>query len=158
LWLCDYADSTAAIAAFTAASASARVSTPIARSLQNQRMDDAQEDFAAKLTVIEWEANLVLEDLPPSALRDRVQNIATVGRLLRLRLDVGSINDEQEDFAAKLLLIETEASLVLKELPPSVTRDRLQHIATIAQLLRARLDAASTRVYPHKGFPQQDIP
>lgn len=48
------------------------------------------DDFAAKLTVIEWEANLLLEDLPPSVLRDRVQNIATVARLLRLKLDVVS--------------------------------------------------------------------
>lgn len=53
-------------------------------------MDDEQQDFAAKLTVIEWQANLVLDDLLPGVIRDRVQNIATVARLLRLRLDVAS--------------------------------------------------------------------
>jgi hypothetical protein len=53
-------------------------------------MDGEQEDFAAKLTLIEWEANVVLEDLPTGAVRDRVQHIATVARLLRLRLDVAS--------------------------------------------------------------------
>jgi hypothetical protein len=53
-------------------------------------MDGEQEDFAAKLTLIEWEANVVLEDLPMGAVRDRVQHIATVARLLRLRLDVAS--------------------------------------------------------------------
>ena len=124
-------------------------------------MDEGHEDFAAKLTVIEWEANLVVEDLPPSALRDRVQNIATVARLLRLRLDVASglilpalvthsllqraMNQEQGDFAAKHLLIEREAVLVLEDLPPGVTRDRLQHIVTVARLLRARLDVDSSR-------------
>lgn len=53
-------------------------------------MHEYQEDFAAKLILIEWEANLVLEDLPPNAMRDRVQHIATIARLLRLRLDVAS--------------------------------------------------------------------
>jgi hypothetical protein len=53
-------------------------------------MSHEPEDFAAKLTVIEWEAHLVLEDMSPGAIRDRVQNIATVARLLRLRLDVAS--------------------------------------------------------------------
>jgi hypothetical protein len=53
-------------------------------------MDHEQEDFAAKLTLIEWEARLVVEDLSPSATRDRVQHIATVARLLRLRLDIAS--------------------------------------------------------------------
>ena len=53
-------------------------------------MNDEQEDFAAKLTLIEWEAKLLLEDLSPGVIRDRVQHIATVARLLRLRLDVAS--------------------------------------------------------------------
>ena len=53
-------------------------------------MNDEQEDFAAKLTLIEWEAKLLLEDLQPGVIRDRVQHIATVARLLRLRLDVAS--------------------------------------------------------------------
>jgi len=39
-------------------------------------MNDEQEDFAAKLALIEREATLAVEDLPPSLVRDRVQNIA----------------------------------------------------------------------------------
>lgn len=58
------------------------------------------------------------------------------------------MNEEQEDFAAKLMLIEREASVVLEELPPSVMRDRLQHIVTIARLLRSRLDVASSLILP----------
>ncbi|HEV3011359.1 MAG TPA: hypothetical protein VGX52_20255 [Burkholderiales bacterium] len=50
-------------------------------------MDEDHEEFAARLMVIEWEANILLEDLPPSAARDKVQNIATLARLLMLRLD-----------------------------------------------------------------------
>jgi hypothetical protein len=46
------------------------------------------EDFAAKLTLIEWEAKLLLEELSPGAIRDRIQHIATVARLLRLQLDL----------------------------------------------------------------------
>jgi hypothetical protein len=53
-------------------------------------MDKGHEDFAAKLTVIEWEAHLVLEDLPVGVMRDRLQHIVTVARLLRTRLDVAS--------------------------------------------------------------------
>jgi hypothetical protein len=53
-------------------------------------MNREQEDFAAKLILIEWEANAVLEDLPPCTVRDRVQHIATVARLLRLRFDAAS--------------------------------------------------------------------
>jgi hypothetical protein len=58
------------------------------------------------------------------------------------------MNDEQEDFAAKLILIEQEAKLVLEDLPPGVMRDRLQHIVTVASLLRARLDVASSVIVP----------
>lgn len=58
------------------------------------------------------------------------------------------MNEEQEDFAAKLILIEQEAKRVLEDLRPSVTRDRVQHIITIAQLLRARLDVASSVIVP----------
>lgn len=51
-------------------------------------MNEEQEDFAAQLTLIEWEANLALEELPASVLRNRVRHIATVARLLRLRFDI----------------------------------------------------------------------
>jgi hypothetical protein len=58
------------------------------------------------------------------------------------------MNQEQEDFAAKLILIETEARLVLQDLSPGVMRNRVQHIATIAALLRSRLDVASSVILP----------
>jgi hypothetical protein len=58
------------------------------------------------------------------------------------------MNEEQEDFAAKLVLIEREAKFVLEDLPPGVSRDRVQHIATVARLLRARLDVASSLILP----------
>jgi hypothetical protein len=52
------------------------------------------------------------------------------------------MNDEQEDFAAKLALIEREAALAVEDLPPSTVRDRVQHIVVVAQLLKARLAVA----------------
>ena len=53
------------------------------------------------------------------------------------------MNEDREDFAAKLTQIEREAKIVLEDLPPGVMRDRVQHIATVAALLRARLGVAS---------------
>ena len=50
------------------------------------------------------------------------------------------MNDEQQDFAAKLFLMEREARLVLEDLPPGLMRDRLKHIITIAALLRERIE------------------
>ena len=61
------------------------------------------------------------------------------------------MNDEQEDFAAKLELIEREAALAVQELPPSVVRDRVQHIAIVAQLLKARLSVASEMILKPKS-------
>jgi hypothetical protein len=58
------------------------------------------------------------------------------------------MNEEQEDFAAKLILIEREANLVLEDLHPGVMRERVQHIATVARLLRARLNVASSLIIP----------
>ena len=55
------------------------------------------------------------------------------------------MNEEQQDFAAKLLLIQAEAKAVLHQVPPGLTRDRLQHIATVAEVLRARLEEAMRR-------------
>jgi hypothetical protein len=63
------------------------------------------------------------------------------------------MNGEQEDFAAKLILIEQEARLVLEDLRPGPMRDRVQHIATIAQLLRARLNVASSVIVPASPRP-----
>ena len=50
------------------------------------------------------------------------------------------MNDEQQDFAAKLFLMEREARLVLEDLPPGLMRDRMKHIITIAALLRERIE------------------
>jgi hypothetical protein len=61
------------------------------------------------------------------------------------------MNDEQDDFAAKLALIEREANLAAQDLPPSVVRDRIQHIAVVAQLLKARLGVASGLILPKKS-------
>ena len=113
-------------------------------------MDRDQEDFAAKLTLIDREANLVLEDSPPDAARERVQHIAMLARLLRLRLDVASSvilpaqavrNEEQRDFAARLHLACNEARAALRELAPGIVRDRVQHIATLCDQLTALLGA-----------------
>ena len=111
-------------------------------------MDRDQEDFAAKLTLIDREANLVLEDSPPGAARERVQHIAMLARLLRLRLDVASSiilpaqavrNEEQRDFAARLHLACNEARAALRELAPGIVRDRVQHIATLCDQLTTLL-------------------
>ena len=50
------------------------------------------------------------------------------------------MNEEQQDFAAKLFLMEREARLVLEDLPPGLMRDRLKHIMTMAAQLRARIE------------------
>jgi hypothetical protein len=50
------------------------------------------------------------------------------------------MNNERQDFAAKLFLMEREAQLVLEDLPPGLMRDRLKHIITLAALLRERID------------------
>ena len=71
-------------------------------------------------------------------------------------LQQSGMNAEQDDFAAKLLLIEREASYVLEDLPPGVMRDRLQHIVTMASLLRARLHVASSAIVP-KAAPSNDV-
>jgi len=51
------------------------------------------------------------------------------------------VNEEQRDFAAKLELIHKEANALLRGLPPGVLRERLNHIATVAQSLLVRLGA-----------------
>jgi hypothetical protein len=106
-------------------------------------MNQEQEDFAAKLILIEQDARLVLEDLRSNAARARVEQLLTTAQLLRARLNVASSvilatqqpNEEQHDFAAKLAQISKEAQRMLRELPPGVVRDRLQHIATVGELL-----------------------
>jgi hypothetical protein len=65
------------------------------------------------------------------------------------------MNDEQEDFAVKLSLIEQQANLVLDEMPPGTMRDRVQHIATTAKLLRQRLNVASTLILPTQAPKQR---
>ena len=67
----------------------------------------------------------------------------------------GNGNDEQQDFAAKLALIESEANLAAESLPPSTVRDRIQHIAVVAQLLKARLDVTSVTILPTSQQPKR---
>jgi hypothetical protein len=53
------------------------------------------------------------------------------------------VNEERNDFQARLLLIVREAEALVDTLPPGVSRTRAQHIATTARLLQARLDVAA---------------
>ena len=67
----------------------------------------------------------------------------------------GSMNDERDDFAAKLLQIEEQANMALQDLEAGLTRDRVQHIAIVARMLRYRLDVASVVVLPSRGSSRQ---
>jgi hypothetical protein len=67
----------------------------------------------------------------------------------------GNGNEEQQDFAAKLALIESEAYLAAESLPPSTVRDRIQHIAVVAQLLKARLNVTSLTILPPSQQPRR---
>lgn len=58
------------------------------------------------------------------------------------------MNEEHDDFAAKLLQIEEQANMALQDLPSGLTRDRVQHIAIVARMLRYRLDVASIVLPP----------
>ena len=59
-------------------------------------------------------------------------------------------NEEHDDFAAKLLQIEEQANMALNDLPAGLTRDRVQHIAIVARMLRYRLDVAAIVVLPSR--------
>lgn len=67
-----------------------------------------------------------------------------------LRVPHGDMNEEHDDFAAKLLQIEEQANMALNDLPAGLTRDRIQHIAIVARMLRYRLDVASIVVLPSR--------
>ena len=67
----------------------------------------------------------------------------------------GALNEERDDFAAKLLQIEEQANMALVDLPPGLTRDRIQHIAIVARMLRYRLDVAQVVVLPSPGSSPQ---
>ena len=58
------------------------------------------------------------------------------------------MTEERDDFAAKLLQIEEQANMALVDLPAGLTRDRVQHIAIVARMLRYRLDVISIAVLP----------
>ena len=60
----------------------------------------------------------------------------------------GAMTEERDDFAAKLLQIEEQANMALVDLPAGLTRDRVQHIAIVARMLRYRLDVVSIAVLP----------
>jgi len=53
------------------------------------------------------------------------------------------MTEERDDFAAKLLQIEEQANMALVDLPAGLTRDRVQHIAIVARMLRYRLDVST---------------
>jgi hypothetical protein len=59
------------------------------------------------------------------------------------------MTEERDDFAEKLQQIEEQANLALQDLPSGLTRDRVQHIAIVARMLRYRLDVASVVVLPN---------
>ena len=65
------------------------------------------------------------------------------------------MTEERDDFAAKLLQIEEQANMALVDLPPGLTRDRIQHIAIVARMLRYRLDVAQVVVLPSPGSSPQ---
>jgi hypothetical protein len=65
------------------------------------------------------------------------------------------MNEEHDDFAAKLQQIEEQANLALADLPPGLTRDRVQHIAIVSRMLRYRLDVAAIVVLPSRGSSRQ---
>jgi hypothetical protein len=55
---------------------------------------------------------------------------------------------EQAGFAAKLSQIEKQANSALQELPPGLVRNRVQHIAVVARMLRSRVEDGSVLVVP----------
>ena len=59
------------------------------------------------------------------------------------------MTEERDDFAEKLQQIEEQANMALQDLPSGLTRDRVQHIAIVARMLRYRLDVASIVVLPN---------
>jgi hypothetical protein len=58
------------------------------------------------------------------------------------------MNQAQTDFAAKLSQIEEQANSALQELPPGLAKNRVQHIAVVARMLRSRLEDRSVLVVP----------
>ena len=92
--------------------------------------------------------------IPTSVLAQYMDGrIAIPDQLLLQMVEVLSpppepVNEEQEDFALKLAMIENEANLVADDLPFGVARNRVLHISTTARLLKARFDVASTTITP----------
>lgn len=65
------------------------------------------------------------------------------------------MTEERDDFAEKLQQIEEQANMALQDLPAGLTRDRVQHIAIVARMLRYRLDVASVVVLPNPDSARQ---
>jgi len=65
------------------------------------------------------------------------------------------MTEERDDFAEKLQQIEEQANMALQDLPAGLTRDRVQHIAIVARMLRYRLDVASVVVLPSSDSARQ---
>lgn len=53
------------------------------------------------------------------------------------------MNDESNDFIAKLRQIEEQANALSAELPPGLAKTRLQQILVLAKTLRGRLEFGS---------------
>lgn len=65
------------------------------------------------------------------------------------------MNEEQIDFVEKLLFIEQEATKLAETMPAGAARGRAEHIATVARLLKARLDIfAPVIIQPRKDVKQ----
>src|SRR6185503_7323501 len=75
----------------------------------------------------------------------KIRRVAARRPRLARSLQLVGMNEERQDFAAKLALMEREAKLVLDDLPPGLMRDRLKHIITLTALLRERIEPAKTK-------------
>jgi len=65
------------------------------------------------------------------------------------------MTEERDDFVEKLQQIEEQANMALVDLPAGLTRDRVQHIAIVARMLRYRLDVAAIVVLPSSDSSPQ---
>jgi hypothetical protein len=116
-------------------------------------------DFISKLRQIEEQANSVNAEIAPGLPRIRLQHIVVLAMRLRGRNEfdllqrkhgladihrgaatVGFAAMPKADFIAKLRQIEEQANAAISELPPSLSRTRLQHIVVLAKTLRGRLE------------------
>lgn len=65
------------------------------------------------------------------------------------------MNEEQEDFALKLLVVEQEAQRLAEDLPPGTMRSRAEHIVCTVSLLKARLGIFAPVIIPPTKKPER---